>query len=85
MKQDDMFMIYVYPFIPLEQMHVFVHLLHQCYIQYTVYTYIHTWIYLIIKVYVKFMLLWFVVWYKDFKLMTGDGWFIRGWSGFIAN
>jgi hypothetical protein len=43
MKQDDMFLIYVYPCIPLEQMHVFVHLLHQCYIQYTVtryYTYL---------------------------------------------
>jgi hypothetical protein len=36
MKQDDKFMIYVYPFIPWEQMYVFGHLLHQCYIQYTV-------------------------------------------------
>ena len=44
MKQDDKFMIYVYPFIPWEQMYVFVHLLHQCYIQYTVtryYTYMN--------------------------------------------
>jgi hypothetical protein len=44
MKQDDMYMIYVYPFIPLGQMDVFVHLFHQCYIQYTVtryYTYMN--------------------------------------------
>ena len=44
MKQDDMFMIYVFTFIPLEQIYVFVHLLHQCYIQYTVtryYTYMN--------------------------------------------
>ena len=40
MKEDDMFMIYAYPFIPLEQMYVFVHLLHQSYIQYTVTRYL---------------------------------------------
>ena len=42
MKQDDMFMIYVFPFVLLEQIYLFFRLLHQCYIQYTVtryYTY----------------------------------------------